>query len=72
VLVSVRKNSVAVLTDGKPLLSWKGDFTRAGNSGDGGPTPSAPYIGNWESVYEVSQILLYPLTGKGKPVAHVR
>jgi hypothetical protein len=72
VLVSVRKNSVAVLTDGKPLLSWKGDFARVGNSGEGGPTASAPYIGNWESVFEVSQILLFPVTGKGKSVPHVR
>jgi len=72
VLVSVRKQSVTVLTDGKPLLGWKGNFAAAGNSGEGGPNPSAPYIGNWESIYEVSQILLFPIDGKGKPIPHVR
>jgi len=72
VLMSVRRNSFTLSAEGKTLINWKGDFTNSAASGEGGPNPAAFFVGNWESVYEVSQILLYPLSGKGKNVPHVR
>jgi hypothetical protein len=71
VFMSVRRTSFTLVADGKTLISWKGDFTNSAGCNDT-PNNSAFYIGNWEAVFEVSQILLYPIDGKGKPVPHVR
>jgi hypothetical protein len=70
-LISVRRNLLSVSCEGRTFITWKPDYPKAPSCNDT-PNSSALYIGDWESVYEVSQIVLYPIGGKGKGVPHVR
>jgi hypothetical protein len=70
-LISVRKNQLAVTADGKQLSKWTADYSRA-NPVSTVPNPSALWVGDWEAVFEASQIQLIPISGSGKSLPHVR
>lgn len=71
IVISVRRNLLSVTADGKPLIKWPADYSRTtGNFVV--PNQSALYLGDWETVFEISQILLFPVSGKGKNLPHVR
>jgi hypothetical protein len=70
-LISVRKNQLTVTVDGKPLSKWTADYSRA-NPVSTVPNPSALWVGDWEAVFEVSQLQLIPVSGSGKNLPHVR
>ena len=72
VMVSVRKNNLTVSVDGKLLLNWKSaDYTKL-SAELNVPNTKALYLGNWETVYEITSIQLATVSGTGKKVAHVR
>ncbi|MBV8879503.1 MAG: hypothetical protein JO332_06055 [Planctomycetaceae bacterium] len=71
ILISVRKTALTVTADGKPLIKWTADYSRTtGNFVV--PNQSALYVGNWEAVFEVTQLQLIPVSGWGKSIPHVR
>jgi len=71
-LISVRRNQLAVTADGKSLSKWTADYTRA-SPVSSVPNPSALWVGDWEAVFEVSQMQLIPVSGgNGKSLPHVR
>jgi hypothetical protein len=66
-LCSVRKGSVLLTLDGKKFLEWKGDFKRlSGDSRYPHPNPEAILIGAWSSEYQISKMILTPVSGSGK------
>ena len=72
VLVSVRKNNLTVSVDGKLVLTWKSaDYSKL-SAELNVPNTKALYLGNWETVYEITSIQLAIVSGTGKKVAHVR
>jgi hypothetical protein len=70
-LISVRRTLLTVTADGKPLSKWNADYSRA-TPHYIVPNQSALYVGDWESVFELSQLQLISITGKGQSVPHVR
>jgi hypothetical protein len=65
ILISVRRNSVTVTTDGRTLINWKADYKRV-KAVNAVPSPSVLYVGDWESSFQITQIQLTPVTGTGK------
>lgn len=64
-MISVRKNSLSVTGDGVSLINWKADYKRASSVNPVGNN-AALFLGDWESSFEISQILLTPVSGPGK------
>jgi serine/threonine protein kinase len=65
ILIAVRKNSLTVTGDGIPLINWKGDYKRASSINPVG-NAGALFVGDWETSFEISQILLTPISGQGR------
>ena len=70
-LYSVRKGLLTISGDGRTLMKWKVDAKRI-TPGNYGPNPSAMFLGNWETSFEISQLLLFPQSGQGQKLGHVR
>ena len=68
---SVRKGSIVVSGDGRPLIRWKGDFKRL-NPTTPTPNQTSLYLGTWETGYDITQALLFPVSGQGRKLDHVR
>lgn len=69
VAVSVRKGGVKVAVDGVPLTDWSGPATAF--SADPNfriPNPRIPWLGVEVDEFEISGILLAPVTGTGRPL----
>ncbi len=63
----VRKAGVTVLADGKPIIDWRGNFSRL-SLPDGWKVrnPNALFLAAWGSRYQFSRIALIPVSGAGK------
>ncbi|MBI3854597.1 MAG: hypothetical protein HY293_02775 [Planctomycetes bacterium] len=70
-LYSVRKSALTISGDGRPLMRWKTDVKRITPS-NLCPNQTAMYLGNWETSFEISQMLLFPVSGQGQKLGHVR
>lgn len=69
VAVSVRKGGVKVEVDGVPLVDWSGGATAL--SADPNfriPNPRIPWLGVEVDEFEISAIVLMPITGTGRPL----
>lgn len=71
VFITVRKNRLTMAFDGKVYIDWKTDFTKLRGEEDI-PNPKALGLANWETSFELSQILIVPVSGQGKKIGHVR
>jgi hypothetical protein len=64
---SVRKSGITFTADGKTWINWKGDYRRVTPTKIV-PDPSALFLGDLESVFEVSQLVLLPFSGQGRRI----
>jgi hypothetical protein len=61
---SVRKTGVSVSVEGNPLFHWKGSYDQLGVLPQWQClNKKALWLGTWDSVFHVSQIILTPVTG---------
>jgi len=67
ILCSVRKDRLTVIVNGKTIIDWEADYRRASLE----PVWMTPHskalvVGSYRTVYQISKILLVPVTGEGK------
>jgi hypothetical protein len=69
VVYTVRKSSVEMTVDDKPIFIYKGDLNRLSTySGWVLPTQKVLFIGTYDSIFAITKIELTPISGKGKPL----
>jgi serine/threonine protein kinase len=70
IVCNVRKQHLEVTCDGESLVDWRGDFRRL-SAGDflGKRTPGRLFLGDWESVFHISKLVLKPLDPGNQAVA---
>jgi hypothetical protein len=62
VRLTVQKNHVRLVCDGKPIVDWTGDINRL-KSTESFPYHDRIYLGSWQSRYRLTQIKLRALRG---------
>ena len=69
VLCTVRKDSVTVTCDGRPVIDWRGEPSRLSLS-DYWRTPreNALFLGAYDCRYRFHRVTLTPISGSGKPL----
>jgi hypothetical protein len=64
VLLSVRRSGVVISVDAKDVVTWKGDPEELSLPSEFAvPHPGALFVGSWETVYQLDEIGLTPITG---------
>ncbi|HWB11625.1 MAG TPA: hypothetical protein VG826_20510 [Pirellulales bacterium] len=61
--LTVQKNHVRLLCDGKPIVDWSGDVSRLNSFEPLPPYNDRIYLGTWHSRYRLTQIKLRSLRG---------
>jgi hypothetical protein len=60
--VSVRKDRFSVSVNGKPVMSWKPDYSLVAMHPDwSGPEKRAITVGSWESVFRLDEVVITPV-----------
>jgi hypothetical protein len=66
-VISVRKDRIAVAADGKPVLEWKGNGSRhAFPAGWNVPQAKALFLGSSDSVFRIDEATLIPVAGAAR------
>jgi hypothetical protein len=67
IVISIRKASLSLSIDGRPIFGWKGDPGRiAEQAGLRVPNKDAMVLGCYDTKFLVSQITLTPVSGQGR------
>lgn len=67
ILCAVRRGGVTVTADGKPIITWKGDYRKFKLPGSWKLTSNkALYLGASKAEYAISKYLVIPVTGQGQ------
>lgn len=67
VSVSVRKGGITLNVDGKKIFQWAGDPAELYvQPGFFVPNPSSLFIGTWETIFRVEEMVLVPVQGNPK------
>jgi len=66
VVCAVRSSSLEVMVDGKRILQWKADWKRVSPGGWETPTKGALALTSLYGTYEVSRLVLTPVSGTGR------
>lgn len=64
--ITVRKNGVQMVCDGRTLVDWTGDVSRLGRP-DKLPYEDRAYLGDWYSRYRITKLEVTPLGGDSTP-----
>jgi hypothetical protein len=64
---SVRKTGITFTADGKTWINWRGDYRRVTPTKIV-PDPTALFLGDLESVFDISQLMLFPYSGQGRRI----
>jgi hypothetical protein len=64
--ITVRKNGVQMLCDGRKLVDWTGDASRLG-APDKFPYKDRAYLGDWHSRYRITKLEVTSLAGETAP-----
>ena len=69
ILCKIRRNQVEVAIDGRQLVDWKADYLRVGVCDLCALADrTSLFLGAWESVYWISEMVLTPVSGGGRPL----
>jgi hypothetical protein len=68
ILYSVRRDKLEVVADGRKLLSWKIDFSRATPGIWTVPEKGVFFVSTMGNVHEISRMVLTPVGGTGRPL----